>query len=62
MELYLTNRQRAAFPDSMALSPEDMPVNVAIKALDLAASSKSGMVVLKGNEPAIYPDLDALLA
>lgn len=62
MELYLTNRKRGAFPDSMALSPEDMPVNVAIKALDLAASSKSGVVMLKGNEPAIYPDLDALLA
>lgn len=62
MELYLTNRKRVAFPDSMALSPEDMPVNVAIKALDLAASSKSGIVMLKGNEPAIYPDLDALLA
>jgi tetratricopeptide (TPR) repeat protein len=62
MELYLTQRKRADFPDNMELSPGDMPINLAIKALELAAASKSPMVVLKGNEPAIYPELDSLLA
>ena len=57
MELYITNRKRNDFPDNNALSPEDMPLQVIINALELAQDAKNSTISLAGNEPALYPDL-----
>jgi len=61
MELYLTMRRRADFPFNMDCTPEDMPVDVALRALDVAAASKSPQILLRGNEPLLHPDLEMVL-
>lgn len=64
MELYLTNRKRLALPDDMDLSPEDMPIETVLRGLDVAAQSRPNapVVILKGNEPMLYPDLEQVFA
>ena len=49
MELFLTMRKRAEFPNNMSYKPEDMPMDVVLRALDIVAESKSPQVLFKGN-------------
>ena len=62
MEIYITNRKRKDFPDNNDLAPEDMPLPVALNALELAQDAKNQTISLVGNEPALYPDLPKLFA
>ena len=41
MELFLTMRKRADFPNMMTYTPEDMPMDVVLRALDIVAESGS---------------------
>lgn len=60
MEIYITNRKRCDFPFNNDLSPEDVSMSTVINVLDLARDQKDANVVLVGNEPALYPDLDKI--
>lgn len=62
MELMLTNRKRCDFPFNLPLSPEDMPLSVVSKAIDLASDDRNQPLLLIGNEPALYPDLDKVIS
>ena len=61
MELFLTMRKRADFPNMMTYTPEDMPMDVVLRALDIVAESKSPQVLFKGNEAFLHPDLEMIL-
>ena len=56
MEIFLTMRKRAEFPHMMSVTPEDMPMDVVLRALDIVAESKSPQVLFKGNESFLHPD------
>lgn len=60
MELFLTSRKRNDFPFNLSLTPTDMPIQYAIKAFDLASENRQFPLLLNGNEPALYPDLDEI--
>ena len=61
MELFLTMRKRAEFPNNMSYTPEDMPMDVVLRALDIVAESKSPQVLFKGNEAFLHPELEMIL-
>ncbi|MBR5838900.1 MAG: radical SAM protein [Victivallales bacterium] len=61
MEIFLTMRKRAEFPHMMSVTPEDMPMDVVLRALDIVAESKSPQVLFKGNEPLLHPDLEMIV-
>ena len=61
MELFLTMRKRADFPNMMTYTPEDMPMDVVLRALDIVAESKSPQVLFKGNEAFLHPELEMIL-
>ncbi len=61
MELYLTSRRRIDSPDCQNFTPEDMPLETLLKALELAATAKE-YVYIKGNEPLLFPFLEQLFA
>ena len=58
MELFLTNRKRADLPFQMDFQPEDMPLAVVQRALDVCATASDIPVLLTGNEPFLHPDLE----
>ena len=61
MEIFLTMRKRAEFPNQMSVTPEDMPMDVVLRALDVVAESKTPQVLFKGNEPLLHPDLEMIV-
>ena len=61
MEIFLTMRKRAEFPYQMSVTPEDMPMDVVLRALDIVAESKLHQVLFKGNEPLLHPDLEMIV-
>lgn len=61
MELYVTGRSRLKLPDNREFVPEDMPIDTALRVLDVCAASRKPLVV-RGNEPLLYPQLEQLLA
>ncbi|MBR6058526.1 MAG: hypothetical protein IKP58_10200 [Victivallales bacterium] len=61
MEIFLTMRKRAEFPDQMSVKPEDMPMDVVLRALDIVAESKVPQVLFKGNEPLLHPELELVV-
>lgn len=58
MELYLTSRQRADLPFNLKVEPEDMPMAVVQRALDICATAPDIPVLLMGNEALLHPDLE----
>lgn len=61
MELYLTSRTRLALPDNRVFEPEDMPLDTVLKVFDVAKTAGKPLVV-RGNEPLLYPQLEQLFA
>lgn len=58
MELFLTSRKRAELPFQQDVQPEDMPLAVVQRALDICATAPDIPVLLTGNEPLLHPDLE----
>lgn len=62
MELYLTGRTRLQLPDNREFTPQDMPIETVLRALDVAADNRGAVMMVKGNEPLLYPQLEQLFA